>query len=528
MGGAGGFASGGERQPGAERASGWLRLGVEAALVFALSAVALAWIVAGAEGILGVDGYYHFRVAEEIVARGPWVDISWLPFTVLGDRGPDHHWLFHLLIAPFTLLGHSLTAVKWAAVFCAALIPTTVSVAGRLHGIRYAPLFALLAITTSAVLPGRYLMLRANGLALVFTLLAVVAMTRRRYWLLGMLAFLFMQFYHGALILVPFAGIWLMVQWVRTRVFESRIVVAVGSGLFLGLLLSPWFPDNVGYLVFHTLFKVGNAYFGLIGTEWYPTVWPRLLRESWAAHGILAAATSGALWISWRKGARGFLQTETILYLIIAFLFLALYKSSWRFVDYYAPFACVAAGLVLRDCRILESVRFRTEAVAIGCGVALAAVCGWQSLVVIDRTPKTLPSKYGDLATYLDRHAEPGDVVLNSRWTDFVQLVWHSPQFRYVSGLDGHYLLYGDDSSQFDFWLELRDLDDLAGEDVSRLAIERFEARWMVVPRFRDDLAALVRRGAHATQVHADEDGWLFRLDRVETTRTGTEAAPTT
>ena len=486
----------------------------EALAVFAISIGALGWIVAGDEGILGVDGYYHFRVAEEIVARGPWVDIHWLPFTVLGDRGPDHHWLFHVLITPFTLLGHSLPAVKWAAVVCAATIPTTLTVVARLYGVPFAPLFALLAMTTSAVLPGRYLMLRANGLALVFMALAVYAMTRRLYVWLGVLAFLFMQFYHGAVILAGFVGIWLALRWVSTREFESKAVVSVGLGLFLGLLLSPWFPENVGYLVFHTAFKVGNAYQGLAGSEWYPTVWRRLFDESWAAHGVLLLATSGALLLGRRPQTRSLLQTETLAVLSVAFLFLALYKNSWRFVDYYAPFVCLAAGLVLRDSRSLWLPRMRVQAMAFAGAGALAMLCGWRSLEVIDRTPKTPPTKYAELAAHLERDGEPEDIVLNTRWADFVQLVWHSPRFRYASGLDGHYLLYGDDEDQFDFWFDLRDPDNFVGEDVSRLAIERFGARWMIVPGHRDDLVPLVRRGAYAHEVYAGEDGWLFRLER--------------
>lgn len=82
-------------------------------------------------------------------------------------------------------------------------------------------------------------MLRAQGMALVLTALALVAMTRRRYRLLGLVAFLFMQLYHGAVILVLVGAIWMLLQWLTTREFESRIAVAVGGGLFLGLLLSP-------------------------------------------------------------------------------------------------------------------------------------------------------------------------------------------------------------------------------------------------------------------------------------------------
>jgi len=46
-------------------------------------------------------------------------------------------------------------------------------------------------------------------------------------------------------------------------------------------------------------------------------------------------------------------------------------------------------------------------------------------------------------------------VILNSHWPDFVGLVWHSASFDYVAGLDGHYLLYGEDPDHFDFLMTL-------------------------------------------------------------------------
>ena len=258
-------------------------LALELAALFAVCAGALAWALADAPGIFGVDGYYHFKVAEEIAAHGPWVDVRWLPFTVLGPEGTDHHWLFHLLLAPFTAAGHDLAAVKTATIFFAALVPVTLAWVGHRFGIPHASLVALLAFTASSALPGRYLMLRTHGLSLMFMALALLALSRRRHVWLAAIAFAYMQFYHGAVILAPLGAFWLAIHAAHTKEFDSRAVLAIGAGLFLGLLLSPWFPDNVGYLIFHTVFKMGNAMKGLVGPEWYPSRWTRLLVESWPA-----------------------------------------------------------------------------------------------------------------------------------------------------------------------------------------------------------------------------------------------------
>ena len=124
------------------------------------------------------------------------------------------------------------------------------------------------------------------------------------------------------------------------------------------------------------------------------------------------------------------------------------------------------------------------------------------------------PTRYGEIAAHLNGRGRPGDVVFNTHWPDFAQLVWHNPQFDYVSGLDGHYLLYGDDEEQFDLWFNLRDLDNFAGQDIGALVVEAFDARWMVMPSENHNLAEFMRNSRHATQVLETSDGWLFELHR--------------
>jgi hypothetical protein len=345
-------------------------------------------------------------------------------------------------------------------------------------------------------------------------MLALLSMTRQRHLLLGVLAFLFMQFYHGAVLLIPLATLWLIVNWLTTKTFDSRIVVAVSSGLFLGLLLSPWFPDNVSYLLFHTMFKVGHAVIGLVGTEWYPTPWDRLLQEPWPANLLLATALFAVVGMIWRAKLQKPIAPETILFLLVALLFLVLHKRSWRFVDYYPPFACMAAGLVLRDLYRLWPNGAKTQMIVITCLTALLLWNGWRGFAVIERSPKMPPTRYGEIAAYLDQHGQSSEVVFNTHWPDFVQLVWHSPQFNYVSGLDGHYLLYGDEAEQFETWFDLRDLSNFAGKDIGELAIKTFDARWMVMPAENHTLAKLMRNSRYATQALETSDGWLFELHR--------------
>ncbi|MEE4191349.1 MAG: hypothetical protein V2I66_07205, partial [Halieaceae bacterium] len=256
--------------------------GLCAALLFML-------YVAGGE-ILSVDVFYHFVVAEEIRSQGLWADIPWLPFTVLGEAGTDHHWLFHLLIVPFTWLDDRVWGLKLSVVLLAVLALAAVHQLFRRLAIPHPFLFAALAMSASLDLPGRFLMLRAQTLALVLFLLAFLLARDRRYGALLLVSMLFMLSYHGALFVVAIAGLFVLVDLCLDRTLDARLGIAVGAGLLLGTLFSPWFPDNVEYLLFHVLFKGGNADPGLVGSEWFPPSLKELWLLSWPVFLVLAAA----------------------------------------------------------------------------------------------------------------------------------------------------------------------------------------------------------------------------------------------
>ena len=64
---------------------------------------ALFWWMFGLENLpIGGDGYFHYTIASQLSISNPAQSIEALPFTVLGEQGPDHHWLIHWLQKPLT------------------------------------------------------------------------------------------------------------------------------------------------------------------------------------------------------------------------------------------------------------------------------------------------------------------------------------------------------------------------------------------------------------------------------------------
>jgi len=483
---------------------------LEAAAVFALALAFFRWQIGSWDGVLDFDGHYHLRVVHWIAHHGLWSDIPWLPFTVLGGRGPDHHWLWHLALLPFAWLDDPAQALLWAAACNGAATVAVVALVMRLLGVPAAPLFALLAVSAAMLMPYRLLMLRAQNVAVIFMMLAFWAMARERTKSLAAIACLFLESYHAAVVLAPMALIGAAARSVAERRVIVAPLVAVAAGLTAALLVSPWYPRNIEYLMFHLFFKTAHPLHGeqvsaLIGTEWYPPGWASIALESWPAHMMLAAAAAALAWRRWRDPAFR-PPADTLIAIGIALLSLALYYQAVRFVEYYVPFAALAAGLAARDARGPAGYGAR-HAVALLAWVAVAGSVGIGGLQQARLMPADHLARVGQRLNELGR---PGDMVFNSSWNDFMALVWWADAFRYVNGLDGHYLAYGD-PARFAVWLAAG-----AGaiEDPATLIAAAFDARFVVVARQHGRLAEQLERSPNAVLQLASPEGWLFELRR--------------
>jgi len=459
-------------------------------------------------GIFDIDSLFHYQVASLMLRHGPWVDISWLPFTVLGEHGTDHQWFFHALIAPLTLLGHDARAVNIAGAVIGAAMPAAILPFLRRAGVPWAPAVAVVMMFAADILPGRYIVLRAQDIAVVFMVALVFAVTWRRVAAIAVIAFLFTQSYHAAVIMGLVLAATLGAQAVVERKPQWNAIFAVAGGVVVGLVASPWFPQNVRYLVFHTVFKATDAVPDLVGSEWLPIPPHVLLESCLVAHVLLVSGL--AVW-GWRRvRARVPMATDTLAALALTAAHLFMTVFAWRFVEYYAPFAVIAAALLWRDAgAALPGVRRLRGgfAVALAAGLAWGAFHGVRALELAPRVPI---DAYADMIRYVEAH-DPKPMVFNTRWSDFQLFVFWTGRARYVAGLDGHYLRFGD-PIRFRLWYEIARGDADARDDNGRRVAAAFGARWAIVPRDQSQIAESFARDPADRLVMDTRDGWLFEL----------------
>ncbi len=470
----------------------------EASAVF-VTASLMAWLVLQqSPGQLDPDAWYHMQVSREIAASLLWFDIPWLPYTVLGEAGPDHHWLWHLLWAPFASLFDAELALQLSVVAGFAMVPTGLCVFLRWQQVPAAGLWALLAVTAAVVVPGRFLMLRAQNLALLLVLASLWSLvTRQRIGSL-VLGFVFMASYHGALILAPISALYLFLVRVKQGQWDWLTPAWMGAGVALGLLLTPWPIDNIEYLLFHTLFKTSVGDDGMAGTEWSMLSPIDLFTQAWFAHCLLLL---GVLW-GWRRESN---QLFPSLILAVTLLFAFLFVGAWRFVEYYAPLAIVTAAVYLRSSPWSVWRRYALLFAAL-------LMTAWPAWRLLERAPRFDSMLYATLGQYLSEHAEPGELVVNTHWPDFPMLLWSAPRQRWAIGLDASYLAYAS-PERFRFWWQLGAQNPGDAKAVINSVGTQFNSRWLAVNRAHQPLIALLDGSERARVVAESPQVLLFQLD---------------
>jgi hypothetical protein len=467
-------------------------------------------MLAARGSVLDIDSLYHFRLAQLIRERGPWVDISWLPFTVLGERGTDHQWLFHLLIAPLTALGSDLQALHIASAVMAAAMPAAIYPFLRRAGVPFALVFVIAMMFSGDLLPERFLALRAQDIAVVFMVATLFSIVWRKTVWIGVVAFLFTQAYHGAVILAMLLAATLAARLLRERTASLRPFTAVAIGVFAGLVASPWFPRNVDYLIFHTLFKATSGDPFLIGQEWFRPPLGLLVTTTLVAHGLLASGIAAVL-VTRERGRWPALGEDSLASFMLSLVFLAMTAFSWRFVEYYGPFAVMTAGLLWRDA-LRQGAPRRAPRIALASLLAVALAWGIVkgALLVRDMSHKRFEA-FSEMLGHIEAN-DPKPVVFNTRWSDFQQMVFWARSSRFVAGLDGHYLAYGD-PKRFQLWYSIASGASDGRRDNARRIREAFDAGWVVVYFGQPKLAESLAMDPGARFVMGTPEGWLFRLE---------------
>jgi hypothetical protein len=424
----------------------------------ALFAAALAFVQWGTPALVGTDGYYHLRMGWLIREQGLTPDFHWLPMTILNqDAFYDHHLLYHVYLAIFSTVdpltdgGLALTqAGKIASVIMPALAFLAIWWLLRGQRVPWAAIWALGLLAVSEAFLYRMSMPRAQSASLLMLALGLHWLLKERFWPLLPLGFVYVWLYNAFPLLLGVGGVFLVATWLTERRWPWQAVLFPAAGIALGLLLNPYFPENISFIIQHLLPKIGESSTS-VGNEWYPyRTWTLVLNSGFALVGLALAVLA----LGWQEKR---IDRPALVVLLLTFLFAFMVFKSRRFVEYFPPFTLILLALSagpLLDRWQEGRPKWRFVAPA-----ALLLVLAGPMILTLRQARESVSGsrpadQYAQASLWLAENAPEGSLVFQTDWDDFPRLFFYNVKNIYTVGLDPTYMELHD-AELFETWRDI-------------------------------------------------------------------------
>lgn len=488
------------------------RLLLTGAALFLFFVLLLAFVQWGTPALVGTDGYYHARMGYLIRHEGLKPDFEWLPLTILNDEAfYDHHLLYHIYLALFAGRdpvydgGQSMTlAIKSASVIMPALAFTAIWWLLRSLKVRWAAIWTIGLLAVSEAFLYRMSMPRAQSASLLVLALGLYALFSQRYWLLLPLGFIYVWLYNAFPLLLLLGGAYMAAVWLTERRLAWRALIFPALGIALGLILNPYFPENITFIMNHLLPKIGDSS-TQVGNEWYPYRTWTLVENSGFA---LAAFALGTLAWSWRKER---IDRVGLTLFLLAILFGFLLLRSRRFVEYFPAFAWLFAVVSLAG--LFEArVRSRKSASLLAPIILLLMLAAPLALTVSQARASVARSKpadqYAQASIWLADNAEPRAMVFQTDWDDFPRLFFYNDRSIYTVGLDPTYMELHD-KDLFEEWRAVtRGEIDQPGQVIR----DRFGAAYVFTDLNHDEFLEQAESDPLLAELYRDDYAAIFAV----------------
>jgi hypothetical protein len=477
--------------------------------------------------IIGVDGYYHIKVAWLMAQQG-WrvlfpLPFPWLQLTVLNPAEfTDHHLLFHVLLLPFTFIdlriGAKLAAVVFASV--ALLVMYQLMAENRVR----APLvWLLIAMASAGPFLYRLSMTRRQSLTVLLLLLTLLMAFRGRTRWLFPIAFAFTWLFDGFPLLLGVCGAVFLGAWWETKRPNWQLLIYPTAGVILGTLLNPYFPNNILFSYLHMLPKVfqllgwnvGDDEIR-VGNEWYPYSVDYLMESSWLALVMVPLGFLPIL-LDVRPSSLRRVDGKVVALGIIAVTFLVLYLKSRRWVEAEPVFAtlfCAYAWSRALPERVAEPLR---KYLTPGRQMIVAVVCGLAVLPLLNTAIDSAEGDAGRTSDYtrfrgamewLAANTPDGARVVSTDWDDFPELFFWNTHNTYIIGLDPTYL-YLENPALYLRWRSIgRGQVDLPGADIR----DRLGAGWVFTDTQHSEFIKRAQVDPEMTDVYRDRNAVVYAI----------------
>jgi hypothetical protein len=496
------------------------------ALVFVVTALVLAWLHSATDSLYGYDGYFHIRYAEVLRSEGVSRSFPWWQETFLRDRFADKEFLFHVLLIPFTF-GDLMAGGKLAAILFGAAAAGAFYLVARALRVPWPLAWALGLVASSTAFLYRLGFTRPLVAAVTLALAGTAAiLLRRKRWAFALAALY--PHLHISYHLLPCVA---LLHDLHARPEEGgrrsfRLAGWTAAGAAAGTILTPYFPNNLTLWWVQNIRVLALAWTGPsdlgMGLEIRPGLSSQLLGYNLGVFLALGAA------IYLMARTRGRISSDALTLLVISAGFLALAMMSRRFIEFWAPFTLLLAGVAVRD--YLHGRRAETGSppegspsrppgagrrrpgmrwvVAGAAGILVAGLSIHNARSARRIIKNDGGATYAGASEWMRANVRPGEKIFQLDWDDFPQLFFFNPQFRYLVGLDPAFM-YVTDPDHWRLWQEIThaEVEDLFGK-----IRQEFGSRWVFGIHDAEDFVESARRDPRFFPRYEDMNVTVFFL----------------
>jgi hypothetical protein len=437
----------------------------------------------------------------------------------------DHHFLYHVALIPFTF-GDLRIGAKWSAVVFSALAFLSIWVLLRRQKVPLAWMWSLLLLVISEAFLYRMSITRAQSLSLAMLALGFMWMLENKYKHLAVLSFFYVWTYNAFPLMPALAFLYCVSVFIIEYKLDIKPIIYSSIGAAAGLIINPYFPDNLVFTYHHFLPKLLDATSVRVGNEWYPYETETLLNNSLLALILFASATFG-IGLTNRK-----MDTRTAASFLIALLFGFMLFKSRRFIEYFPPFALIFAAFAWspvfkKEYQLLAwSSTFNKNnnflsnhpkiVKLIQTNIPLFAL----TIMLIFGMTQSIPATQGQLAKskpyglyqnasiWLQNNTPAGERVFQTDWDDFPRLFFYNTHNTYLIGLDPTYMQFYD-NDLYQTWVSIT-----RGEvkEPSKIILEKFSAKYIHTDLNHQGFLEQAEKDKNLIEVYRDNQAAIFQI----------------
>lgn len=477
------------------------------ALAFVISAAVVGFLLFSSPGMVGIDGYYHIAAASLLWHEGIRFAFPYLEFTVLDQAHyVDMHMLFHIFQSPFAgFLGLELAAKLSATVFVASAFALFAWLLKQ-YDVPYPVFWVLVMLILSESFLYRMMMSRPPVFALAYSWLAFHCLMQKKHVALAVVACLFVWTYKVFPVLLPMAVVAMAVFYVQRRELSFKPLLAVLAGMACGLIINPYFPDNISFLWHAIEMKIlSEGFHASVGNEWYPMNTLAFVKDAaipltvWVL-GILLTNRD-----EWKN------DPARLFWFLLSTMWLLMLLKSRRFIEFFPPSALLFFIFSIRPWFNRYGIRslktYRGLVAVIG---VLMMLGGYHTLSKeYDSMQKAKPvGAYAGAAAWLVANTPQGSRVFHTDWDDFPRLFFYDRHNTYIVGLDPDYMRLKDAKA----YAEWRDIGRGKNKHPADRIVQRFESEYVFTDNKHERFIAVADKSERMARVFHDKYATVYSV----------------